>query len=175
MGGMTGPVRVDTASLSFTLVQLGKTRVNIMTAAAAALDAAAQVLLEQARKEMSLTDHSLQDLARLDHPYAQRHGRIRIHTSRPWRVHKRSGRFLNALSDRAGEDAEGLYHEVYFDLTTAPHARDVLQGTSKMLPRDPLWTGTALQPRVQTAIMRAVVRRLGRELRTQLGVRFERK
>lgn len=37
-------------------------------------------LLERIKANVSLSDHSLQDLARLDHPYARRHGSIRIHT-----------------------------------------------------------------------------------------------
>ena len=37
-------------------------------------------LLEKIKANVSMRDHSLQDLADLDHPYARRHGSIRIHS-----------------------------------------------------------------------------------------------
>ena len=170
---MTPIMTLNMGAVQATLIALQHSTGDVEEAGRAALAAGAQVLLKAARKVLALTDHKPVDLARLDHPYAVRHGRILIHKSTPWKVHTQSGALLRALKDAAYDAQTGPAHMVYLDASQAPHALYVVQGTRNMLPRDPLWTGTALQPPVQRATMQAVIKVLGKELRTKLGVRFE--
>ena len=175
-------MRFDTASLQVTLVSLQNTRVSLEKAGEEALRAAGEVLLAESRKAVGLRDHSLSELALLDHPYARRHGSVRIHTSSPWQVHRRP----SPLNPNHRNQTDGLYnatrgqfyrigtspvYEVYFDTNAAPEAEYVVRGTRVMLPRDPLWQ-TALDPAVQRRLMVGIVRQLGKVMRGQLGVRF---
>lgn len=175
-------MRFDTASLQVTLVALRNTRVSLVKAGEEAVQAAGAVLLAESRKTVGLRDHSLTALALLDHPYARRHGSIRIHTSAPWQVHRKP----SPMNPKHRNQTDALYnatrgqfyriggspvYEVYFDTGAAPHAEYVVRGTRVMLPRDPLWQ-TATSPAVQKRIMVGIVQRLGKEMRGQLGVRF---
>lgn len=93
---------------------------------------AGKILLKNTRKAVSLRDHSMQDLAEMDHPYARRHGRIRIHGGSGL-VHTRSGRMLASLKS---EQPNARTFRYGFDTSVAPHAVYVLQGTRVMLARD---------------------------------------
>lgn len=165
-------MQISIGSVKATLYALEHTTANMDEAARVALEAAAKVLLKHARKVLSLTDHRLRDLEVRDHPYATRHGRVRVHTSTPWKVHTHTGRLLRSLKDVGYDVGDAPAHMVYLDTSEAPHARYVVEGTERMLPRDPLWTGTALQPTVQKQVMSAIVKVMGKELRTKVGVRF---
>jgi hypothetical protein len=52
---------------------------NMRIGAVLATNIMGGTLLERIKANISLRDHTLQDLAALDHPYARRHGSIRIH------------------------------------------------------------------------------------------------
>lgn len=93
---------------------------------------AGQILLKNTRKAVSLRDHSMQDLAEMDHPYARRHGKIGVHGGAAL-VHTRSGRMLAALK---AEQPSARTFRYGFDTSVAPHAVYVLQGTRVMLARD---------------------------------------
>jgi len=139
------------------------------------VERAGQILHEEVKATISATDHSLADLAKLDHPYARRHGSIRIHRAKPQTVHRQSGAMLSALRARPDRlmlfgSSVGVYR-VWFDLAAAPHARYVLQGTRKMLARDVLWD-TANDRRVVTKMRKAVIELLGKELRSKARIRF---
>jgi hypothetical protein len=164
---------VDIGSVRATLIALEHTTGDMESAARAALAAGAKELLAAARKVLSVTDHTSKDLAALGHPYAVRHGKIMIHRQAPWKVHTHTGRLLRALKDAAYDVGDAPAHMVYLDASDAPYVRAIIAGTDTMLPRDPLWTGTALQPAVQKRVMRSIVKVLGKELRTKMGVRFE--
>lgn len=164
----------DVGSFRTTLLALEHTETALIEEAGrVAMAEAAQVLLTYARKVLSLTDHSLRDLRRADHPYARRHGRIKVHAATPWKVHTHTGRLLQALRDAPYDVGDMPAHMVYLDTSEAPHARYVVEGTRTMLPRDPLWTGVALQPGVQKKLMTTIVRVMGLDFRTKIGVRFE--
>lgn len=100
------------------------------------------LLSGQIRKNISLTDHSLQDLKELDHPYASRHGSegARIHEPY-WQVHTQSGEMLSGLVDGV-EDADiafggKLTAEAWAGIADfVEHAKNVVFGTSRMIPRD---------------------------------------
>lgn len=173
MAQPTAIMTFDIGSVRATLMALEHTTGNVEEAARVALEDAAKVLLKHARKVLSLTDHTLKDLRRADHPYAVRHGRIRIHKATPWKVHTHTGRLLRALKDTAYDVGDAPAHMVYIDMAEAPYAEHIVNGTRTMLPRDPLWTGTALQPAVQKQVMQAIVKAMGQKMRTKVGIRFE--
>lgn len=98
-----------------------------------------KVLDNEVKENISITDHSLADLARLGHPYARRGPSSSL--SHPlWQVHKQTGRLLSSKFSGVKEasitsgklDASAF---VGLNETKAPHALHVIFGTSKMIPR----------------------------------------
>ncbi len=173
MASTSQVMQFELGSVRATLIALENTTGDMREAARLSLEAGARVLLKYARKALSLTDHTLKDMRKLDHPYARRHGRILIHRATPWKVHTHTGQILRALKEAAYDVGDAPAHMVYIDTSDAPHARYVVEGTPTMLPRDPLWTGTALQPAVQKLVMYEIVKVLGKGLRSKVGIRFE--
>jgi hypothetical protein len=133
------------------------------------LEDAGRILRRECEATISFTDHSLADLARMDHPYARRHGTILVHRDRHWAVHTHTGTMKRALLGSLS--GEGDWYEVWIDLGEAPHAKWVIGGTKWMLPRDPLWQ-TAQDIRVQRLMMKAFTRAFGKEYRTKAVLRF---
>lgn len=136
--------------------------------------ALSSVLFAEVRTNISHTDHSLADLRRLDHPYARRHGSIKIHGDGQRVVHNQSGQLLSSLRVEklpSANSPTGEAYAVWFDVGAAPHAAFVVQGTRYMLPRDVLWA-TTKDPRVRKNMMRAATRTLGAQLRSKANVRF---
>ena len=134
------------------------------------------VLFAEVRGNISHTDHSLDDLRKLDHPYARRHGSIRIHGGSETVVHKQSGQLLAALRVEklpSANSPTGEAYAVWFDVGAASHAAFVVQGTKYMLPRDVLWA-TTKDPRTQKNMMKVATKALGPVLRSKANVRFER-
>ncbi len=161
------------AGLKVTIIALDNTRISMRKASRVAITAAGKTFLREAKRRVGLRDHKLQDLADKDHPYARRHGSIQIHTRKPWQVHSQTGTMKNATQGAAITQPGGAPgYEVFFNLFLAPHARHVIWGTNVMLPRDPLWN-TALDPVTTKKMMKAITKRLGKQLRTQVGIRFE--
>jgi len=162
-------IRVQAGSISLTAESL---RGLSYIEAEETVAAMGEVLHVEIRENLSLTDHTLQDLADLDHPYARRHGAIQtgvLGHEPEWLVHKQSGELLGALQH--GPLGVGENYGVWLDPTIAPHAEYVIEGTKTMLPRDTLWS-TAGDSRVQKEMMRAAARTLGRTLRTKALLRF---
>lgn len=101
-----------------------------------------KLLDKQVTFNMSLTDHTLKDLADMGHPYAKRHGSKGMNIHNPyWQVHIQSGRLISAKSSGvqdAGVKGGRLdaYAYVAIDPNDAPHAYAVIYGTSNMIPRD---------------------------------------
>lgn len=193
---MARVMQLNQSSLQFTLISLDNTKIDMKKAGRAAVDAAGEIALKYSKRAVGLRDHSLTDLANLDHPYAKRHGSIRIHTDiGTWHVHRaptgglsgaarsatskrtkthrvQTDRMFQATKGRPTTNPQGVpQFEVYFDLAQAPHAEDVVLGTQLMLPRDPLWNAV-MDPDVRTEMMKAVVVRMGRVLRSKVGIRF---
>lgn len=169
-------IRFDAGALRVVLRQVDVTRASERVAAELSLAAAGAELESAIRANISLTDHTLRDLADLDHPYARRHGSIQIHReSSPLiavpeaRIHTQSGSLLRALS--GGLAAGRTAYRVGFDSTIAPHAKFVELGTKTMLPRDVI-SATAAAPEVKRRMMRAIVTVLGKQLRGKSAVRF---
>lgn len=94
------------------------------------------------KDNISLTDHSLQQLAQLNHPYSLRNTQ-QLHDPN-YQVHTQSGKLLD--SEQSGTvDAEvsesGTLKAtawVKLDPAIAPYAVFIVYGTSKMIPRSVL-------------------------------------
>jgi len=104
----------------------------------------------QVAKNMSLGDHTLKELKVLGHPYAAKHGPRGIPIHDPyWQVHKRSGELV-ASKERGTTDANLMLGKlragafVKLDESKAEHAKYIVFGTSKMIPR-PLLIGSVNQ------------------------------
>lgn len=180
---------MDGGSLRLTIASMNAIGISVRDVATRALGKAADVLHQQALKNVSLKDHSLTDLAAIDHPYARRHGRINTSAlghEPAWQVHTKPSRRRKGHRNQTGQLRDALRVDllpsarppgeawvVYFDVNAAPHAIFVVQGTPLMLPRDVLWW-TSTDPRVQKMMMQAVVRVLGADLRTQSVIRLGR-
>lgn len=186
---------MDGGSLRLTIASMSAVGLSVREVATRALGQAAQALHKESLANISLRDHSLSDLAQIDHPYARRHGRIQteaLNHEPEWQVHTKpsrrargyKGRILAPSANQTGALAKALRVAllpssrppgeawvVYFDVDAAPHAVFVVRGTRLMLPRDVLWW-TATDPRVQKKMMQAVVRVLGSELRTKSTIRL---
>ncbi len=165
-------LQFDVASLEITLIALGNTTIRMDKAGREAMKAAGAAYFLECKKRIKLTDHTLKDLARLGHPYGKkRHTSIQVHRRKPWQVHRQDGDLVRSIRGAAVQASGAPAYEVWFDLNIADHARYIVQGTKNMHQRDVLWL-TALDPITQRNIMRRIVKRLGKELRTQIGVRF---
>lgn len=164
-------IEVDLESFRVTAANLK--RIGAILAQSAAVREAGRVLEDETRANVSLSDHSLGDLANHQppHPYARRYGKIQIHNEKPWVVHQQSGNLLRSLTSRNEPTAQGQKFSVKFDLSRADHARYVVLGTTKMLPRNVIWN-TANDKRVQKLMMRAIVRVYGKDFRTKARLRF---
>lgn len=157
--------------LNVTLIALQKSTMTVQDALPFAVQAGGRAYAAKVKQAITRRDHTLAQLAALDHPYARRHGRIRIHPSEPWVVHRQSGKMARAFTHYAIGSPSSPAYEVTFDYGAAPHAKDVILGTQVMLGRDVLWA-VAQRPETQRAMMREIVRELGAKMRTKLGVRF---
>lgn len=164
-------VTMKIGGLEATLLNLRGSSKDLRNAAGPAFNAGGEALKKVVQKRIGLRDHTLADLARLDHPYARRHGTIQIHRRKPWQVHRQDGEMYHALEGYPLTLANQHGYEITFDYARAPHAEDVILGTQVMLPRDVLWE-TARDDYTRKRMMRAIVRTLGKELRAQIGVRF---
>jgi hypothetical protein len=174
-------LRVSAGSLRFSIMAIGNVRVSLARASQAAIRAAGEGYRDAVRSNISLTDHTLRDLARLDHPYARRHGGIKLHggdtnggriSDGRSLVHRQSGRMVRGLRGALRGTGKRAAYEVWFDAMTAPHAEDVILGTRRMLPRDPLWD-TATAPQTVRDMRLRIVRELGAVLRSQAIIRFK--
>lgn len=165
--------RFAAGSLKVTLLTMTKLGTSESKAAAAAVESAGKHLHKRILQNISLKDHTLDQLAADDHPYARRHGSIRIHRSGSrslvnpeFRVHTQGGSLKNALRSGRGPSGTNSHSwRVRLDPGRAPHAAHVVLGTRVMLPRDVLWS-TADAPEVKKQMMKAIVKKLGKVLRT---------
>jgi len=150
---------------------------GVRDAAGKAMAKAGEVAKAAVYANVTRTDHTLAQLRSMDHPYAKRHGSIRIHAGETHVVHTHTGRMAAALKGevkfRAGGAGGGArpYYLLGWWGNVPPYVKWVVEGTRIMLPRDVLWL-TASAPHVRPAMLRAFVQVMGAELRTQAGIRF---
>lgn len=133
--------------LDVVLYNLKVTKREFTRGSAAALNKGGDFYMKKLEYHTTKTDHSLAALARLDHPYARRHGGIRKigGHSYTWQIHTQSGAMSKA---RFREDARprgrmlpGGVQRVNmafvggFKPEEAPEVNWVLYGTDKMIGR----------------------------------------
>lgn len=110
------------------------------------LDASAKTAFNAVKRNL-MGPYSLAALKRMGHPYAVKHGSIIV--SPPNRVNRQSGDMIRSLTLKRG----GGIRKLYFDDSIAPHAKWVLAGTPRMLPRDVF--GSAITKRTITFMNKA--------------------
>jgi len=108
------------------------------------------IMDNQVTKNMTLEDHTMKELKALGHPYAAKHGSKGMQIHDPyWQVHKRSGELVRS-KERGTIDANITFGAlragafVKLDENKAEHAKYIIFGTSKMIPR-PLLMGSVNQ------------------------------
>ncbi len=118
---------------------------------------AVDILNIEVTKNISLSDHTQADLAKLGHPYAARHGSKGMGIHEPyWQIHRQSGKLLSSKKIGVTEASvvDGRLQVVGWvglDESEAQHALHLIWGTSKMIPRDPL-SGSLFEPSIQNRI-----------------------
>ncbi len=175
-------IRFKAGTLTTTIVNIRKVRLSEQKAAKEAARAGGDELKRLIKQNISLRDHDQAALTALGHPYAKRHGGIRIHHSGTKsllgpqnRVHSQSEAMLRSLKSSLFGSRAGLRYRVWLDTAIAPHVRYVVgsEPTSILIPRDVLWD-TAQAPFVQAKMMRKITDKLGRAMRSQGTLRFTR-
>lgn len=162
-------LRLDIGSVKATIVGLDSTFGKV--AMSKAIIEGGMFIQAEIRRNINVTDHTLADLRRLGHPYAKRHGRIRVHPERPWLVHRQGGSLLGSLRRKTIRRVGMSKVQIWLDTTKAPHARYVVMGSQHMLGRNVLWN-TATDARVRRETMRVIVKVLGKDLKSKAGIRF---
>lgn len=107
---------------------------NLMREMEAATEDAAENLLDRIKELTGLTDHSLDDLRRLGHPYAKRHS-LGSGPHPDYEVHNQEGDLQESLR----VEHEGVWRggQIASDIhSDAEHTWHLLQGTDIMRPRD---------------------------------------
>jgi hypothetical protein len=134
---------IEVLNPSGTIKKIGWYRKWVRKRVGKALTKTTEELRQGVSENISLTDHSLFDLAQMGHPYAVRN--YRPPHSPEYLIHEQSGNFKSALFKKiqihekmgalGGDIMVGI---VGFDENACPHARFVIMGTSKMVSRDVL-------------------------------------
>jgi len=145
-------------------------------AVALAMGSAGAIALAEAYRNVTRGDHSIAQLRSLGHPYAERHGSIRIHAGETHVVHSHTGKMAAALKGSVkfragGSGGSRPYYLLGWPDTAPRYVRWVVEGTKIMIGRDVLWASVSA-PHMRVAMMRAFVVVMGKELRTQAGIRF---
>ena len=119
-------------------------------------------LAKKVRDNMSYADHTLEDLRRLDHPYADRHPGIQIHKGPTAdlrdgtaAIHKHTGTLLASIEDRPVDGTRGHTYRIEANENKADYAKRVLGGTEIMHPRN-VFLETAEAPGVKKDIVNGV-------------------
>lgn len=164
-------IRARVGGVKAAIAAMKAMQARIAAARPRVLEAGGRAYLGGVQAAAGLQDgHSLAVLAALDHPYARRHGSIQesVLGHPGWWVHRQTGTLFRAITGRMVSPTR---YEVFVDTGKAPHAEHVINGTSVMFGRDFLFIAGELRV-VRRRIMRAMVRVLGKELRTKAHVRF---
>lgn len=106
-------------------------RLSVNRTMLAALDEAVDRVRTSVEENASLTDHSLDELARLGHPYAVRNPQT-IH-SPEYQVHQQSGRLRDNIETIK---VNQFTYDVGVDPQAVPYLAAVLFGTRTMVARD---------------------------------------
>jgi len=99
---------------------------------------ASDIMKKKLVENVSLLDHSLEDLRKLGHPYAKRSRSRRVH-SPFWLIHRQTIGLGRAVRKKTFKRKDGSFSEVFIDPGIAPEASYVINGTSKMIARPVVW------------------------------------
>lgn len=169
---MSGTRRVRLVGFDATIFNLGAIAGSRLTAAVeAALTAAGDIAKGEVYRNITRSDHSYSQLRALDHPYARRHGSINIHSGEEHVVHTHTGRMAASLKGGLVRGGKNPLYRIDFGSAPPPYVRHVVMGTRVMLPRDVLLDSVSA-PHMQPVLMRAFVRVMGAQFRSQAGLRF---
>ncbi len=94
-------------------------------------------------ERLSKTGLTDEQLERLDHPYARRHGSIKSINSNPTEyIGRRTGSILSSLRGKYTKQGSNQYlgqHGYVINFPSLPeHGKFIFKGTKVMLPRNPL-------------------------------------
>lgn len=122
------------------------------------LDKQADILLEAAREEASLDDHTLQELRRMGYPYSRREGVEPPHEGA--KVHKQSGRLHDAIEkSRVRKSGDRFRVSVGVSELKVPYISHVVYGTRNMVGRDFLKSALQrVQPRLKAVTKKGMRR-----------------
>jgi len=133
------------------------------------------VALDAVRRNVTRRDHTLAALAGMGHPYARRHGSIRVHAGETHVVHQHSGRLARSLHGqlvrRPGGGGAHWKYRIDFSKGPPRYVEHVIKGTRVMLGRDVLGA-SVYTPTVRKGMFKAAVVVFGQQLRTGAGLRF---
>jgi hypothetical protein len=174
-------LRLNKRSLQNCIRALDRVGKTVTVAASAAARDGGSELFAVIQQNMSLKDHTLADLAEMDHPYAKRHGSIKIHNTGgsgllhpEFRVHTHSGKLLRSLKRQRLQREPGAHtFRIFADEAVADYAAYVLnpEGTKKMFGRN-VFADAAASPdtraKIDVAVMNALKGRLAK-----VGVRVK--
>lgn len=127
-----------------------------------AIRAAGKQLERHTRVNIGNTQYSLAQLEAMDHPYAQRHGSIKIHPDKPYTIHRQSGTLSRNLVSKMKEGKEPVWR-IGFKYASKRYFRYLITGTRVMLPRNVLYD-TSQNEVVRTHMIKAVKGVLSKEL-----------
>lgn len=144
-------IKVKGRTIRATVLDMRNASLAARAAGRQAIIGMGRLAAEHIKKNMSSKAYTRKELNDLDHPYAQRHGRILIHQDRPWLVHDHgSKRLLKEMFHYPIRNkARGFGYEIRMK---GEYSRFVIKGTRVMLPRDTL-RATVNQPDVQKQMM----------------------
>lgn len=120
-------------------------------------DVVARGVMELALRNTQLTDHTLKDLAALDHPYARRHPKNSLHDDR--KLHRQSGTLQQEFRDSTVRVGGRILYTLRNAVFYWPFLRD---GTETMRPRP---MGSLLNKQFKQEVWPRVVARLREEFR----------
>lgn len=172
---MAGSVVKGAALVAFNLRQLSGPQLQKATELAVA--GMGGVALAAVKRNVTRRDHTLDALAAMGHPYARRHGSIRVHAGETHVMHTHSGRLARSLKGklvrRPGGRGGGAHWKYRIDFSNGPprYVEHVIKGTRIMLGRDVL-AASVYTPEVRKGMLRAAVTVFGAQMRTGAGLRF---
>ena len=154
------------------LLKIDRMTVDGRAAQKIAVKEAGDALQAQIIKNLSYTTYTLNDLRRKDHPYARRHGSIKVHPSNPY-VHQRSRKMRNATFSRIAWHAGGYGGggnwtcQVGIDVSQQRYFRYVIEGTKVMLPRNVV-SETAEQKAIRDTMSKIMIENFMSRLRAKM-------
>ena len=122
--------------------------------------------LKKFNDAISRKDLSEDDLSKLDHPYAKRHGSIQTYGSlKDFMVHERTGSFKRSFKiNSKGSNQYQSKVNISQTGSVRPYHSYVMYGTKKMLPRNPI-LGVQKQMENQRRPRRLLIKHINKQIK----------